>query len=132
LRFPRLRPWSFWPRLFVRLEAAEPLVHVGDETGFSELAIVDHVDAEIDLLAYDLLHCRAQAWRTRAFLHRSSLLAGLDRVEELRRPRQAADVGRYDALVAALHGCFLQSYPNGRDVYPPPLVSAKSLRAYSR
>ena len=89
--------------LGVDLEAAEPLVDVGDEARLGIFAVVDDVDAELDLLLHDLLH-RARQPRARAGLvDRLALFLGREHVEKIGRAGQRAGVGGEDALGAVLH-----------------------------
>src|SRR5258708_30390236 len=50
----RTSPRALPRHLGIDLEAAETFVDVGDEARLAELAVVDDVDAEFDLLVHDL------------------------------------------------------------------------------
>ena len=101
-RFARLRPLIGDAAGRVDLEAAQPLVDIGHEARLGVFAVVDDVDAELDLLVHDLDDRRAQA-----------LLVGLRVIprlsrwrpssEQIGRPRQAADMGGENAVVASFH-----------------------------
>src|SRR2546425_5315048 len=90
--------------LFRSLEPFEPLAHVSEEAGLRLLAVADDIDAGLHLLPHAL--------GDRAFhaLVVGSLVVGetrhlrLHQVEQVPGPRQAADVGREDAIDASLHG----------------------------
>ncbi len=55
-RLARADPGAAPRRFAVDLEAAKPFVDVGDEARLRIFAVVDDVDAELDLLLHDLLH----------------------------------------------------------------------------
>jgi hypothetical protein len=68
-----------------------------------KLAVADHVDADVGLLAHDLGDGVAQAFRVAVGVEG---LAGLLRAEKLaqrRRTDEAADVGGENTIRAALH-----------------------------
>ena len=67
----------------VDLEAAEPLVDVGDEARLGVFAVVDDVDAELDLLLHDLLHRARQPRRARGLVDRLALLLGREHVQQI-------------------------------------------------
>ena len=90
--------------LRVDLEAAQPLVHIGHEARLGVFAVIDHVDAELDLLVHDLFHRAGQPRRACRFVNGLALLLGLEHVEQVGRARQRAGVGGEDAVVAVLHG----------------------------
>ena len=87
----------------IGLEAAEALVDVGHEARLAELAVVDHVDSELDLPAHDLGHGRGERGGVRPLVDRPALLPGLHRREQVGRPRQAADMGGENSLAAGFH-----------------------------
>src|SRR5215468_11238566 len=101
-------------RAGVDLEPAEAFVHVGHETRLAIFAIIDDVDAERDLLLHDLPHGLAQP--RGMFRLIQSAAVRLHKIEEVGRPRQAADVGGEDAIGAALHASPLRgSFPRRRE-----------------
>ena len=148
--FARACPWALPRHVLVDLEAAKAFVDVGDEARLAELAVIDDVDAEINLRADDLGDRGAQARGVRLRVDRLSLLPRLHDIEQIGGTRQAADVGGEDSVGASLHfsSRLLLSFPpdrhsRGADIgphlggddsyencrtYPPPRVSARSLR----
>jgi len=93
-----------------RLEARETLIDVVDEARLAELAVVDDVDAGLGLTADDLLDGRLQG-----LLESRAIVPAQQRVQELRRPRQAADMGGQYPACAAFHA-FPPSESAGRGV----------------
>src|SRR5262249_47427744 len=89
--------------LGVDLEAGEALVDVRDEAGFPHLAVVDDVDAELDLLGDDGFHGGADARREAGGVVRLAFSLGLDELQQVGGTGQAARVGGEDAAFAALH-----------------------------
>ena len=83
-------------------KAANAIADVMDEAQFAHLAVADHVHAGLDLLLDDLCDCGTSAFSQRKLL-RGIADARLDQLDEVIGPRQAAGVGRKDALCAALH-----------------------------
>ena len=84
-------------------EAGEPVLDVGGVARLRHLAVVDDVDAGLDLLLDDLGHRRAHARGERRRIDRHALLLGVHHADEIVRPRQAAGVGGEEALGAAFH-----------------------------
>ena len=82
---------------------AETLGHVAVKVRLGELAVARDVDADFGLLGHHVRDALAdQGFECRLV----ALLAagrGQDRLEDLRRPHQAADVGGQDAFAAAFH-----------------------------
>src|SRR5688500_15499918 len=111
-RLARIRPWASTPHLRVGLEAAEPLVDIGDEARLAELAVVDNVDAELDLLAHDLAHRAAQPCGMHRVVDGLALLPGVHGLEHIGWPRQAADMGGENSLAASLHSCSRSLLPD--------------------
>ena len=101
--FARAPPWAAARYFLVDLEAAEALVDIGDEARLAELAVVDHVDAELDLPAHDLADGAAQPRGMGLLVDRLALLLGLDRGEQIGGPRQAADMSGENAIAACFH-----------------------------
>jgi hypothetical protein len=90
-------------RLSVDLEAAEAFVDIGDEARLAELAVIDDVDAEIDLLADNLGDRGAQARGVRLLVDRLAPLPRLHNIEQIGGTRQAADMSGENSLAASLH-----------------------------
>jgi hypothetical protein len=80
--------------------AAETLVDVVNEAGLAELAVVDDVEADLSLLRDHLIHGALED----ALVGGGVLLPVGAGVHEVVGPRQGADVGREDAVGAALQG----------------------------
>src|SRR5262249_28169151 len=104
LRFARARPRALPRHLPVHLEAAETFVDVRYEAWLAEFAIVDDVDAEVDLLAHDLGHRLAQPRGVGLRVDGLALFLGPHHGEQIGGPRQASDVGGENPVDAALHG----------------------------
>src|SRR4029450_6631170 len=101
--FARTCPGALPRHLSVDLEAAEAFVGVRDEARLAELAVVDDVDAEIDLLAGDLGDRGAQGRGGGLLVDRLALLPRLHDIEQIGGTRQAADVGGENSVGASLH-----------------------------
>ena len=84
-------------------EAVQPVFGVGGIARLAHLAIIDDVDAGLDLLFDDGRHRRADAGPQSRRIDRHTLLFGEHRAHEVLRPRQAAGMGRQEAFGAALH-----------------------------
>ena len=103
-RLARPGPGTAVRRVGVGLEAAEPLIDVSDEARLGVFAVVDDVDAELDLLADDLLDRARKPCAAGRLVDRLALLARQQSVEQVGRSRQRAGVGGEDAAGALLHG----------------------------
>ena len=86
-------------------EAGKPILHVGGIARLRHLAVIDDVDAGIGLLSHHLGHRRAHPRRQGGALDRHSLFLGVHHADEVVGPRQAAGVGRQEAIGAAYHRC---------------------------
>ena len=84
-------------------EAGEPVLDVGGIARLRHLAVVDEIDAGLDLLAHHLGDRRAHARRQRRAIDRHALLLGVHHPDEVVGPRQAAGMGGEEALGAAAH-----------------------------
>src|SRR6266581_3229007 len=82
--------------------AIEPLAHVSEETWLRLLAVAHDVDAGFHLLAHALGDRAFHALVVGAFVVGETRQLRLHQVEQIRGPRQAADVGREDAVVGAV------------------------------
>src|SRR5207237_4028296 len=89
-------------------EAGEPLAHVVGEARLAQFAVVDAVDAALDLPAHGVGHRALQARRERVAVVRLPACPGDDHRPVVDGTRQAAGVGRETAVAAAYHGppCF--------------------------
>ena len=99
-RLARLRPMTPRTASLIGLEAAEPLVHVGDEARLAVFAVIDHVDAELDLLAHDLADRALEPTFVGLLVARG---LRIHHGEQISRPRQAADMRGENAVGAAFH-----------------------------
>ena len=81
-----------------RFKAIEPLAHVGEEARLGEFAVGNDVDAAIDLLAHGFGDRRPQRVLKRLLVVRLPGIFRLHHVEQLVRPRQAADVRGLDTI----------------------------------
>src|SRR5260370_27787942 len=99
----RTSPRALPRHLGIDLEADETIFDLGDEARLAELAVVDDVDAQLDLLVHDLGDRPAQPRGVRLLVHALALLLGLDHVEQIGGTRQAADMGGENSLGASLH-----------------------------
>ena len=84
-------------------EAREPVLDVGGVARLRHLAVVDEVDAGLDLLPHDLGHRLAHALAECGRLDRHALLLGVHGADEIVGPRQGAGMRGQKALRAALH-----------------------------
>src|SRR5262249_39067673 len=112
----RPRPRALPRHFLVDVEAAETFVDIRDEAWLAEFAVVDDVDAEIDLLADDLGDRAAQSRGVRLLVDRLALFLSLHDVEQIGGPRQAAGGGGGKFFYAFLAG----SPPPPRGQGPPP------------
>jgi hypothetical protein len=94
---------GFFLRDLARFESGEPLLDVRDEVGLADLAIVDDVDTRLHLLTDDLAN---GGWKLMLECSLVDLVPRELRLQHWQHtfwPRQAAHVGREDAVRAALH-----------------------------
>jgi hypothetical protein len=90
------------------LEARESLQRVlRPADDLAELAVAHDVDSSLCLLPHDRGYRPGEAGRKSRLVHVLPLLPGAEEFDQLRRPDQAADMARQDALGAAFHGCEL-------------------------
>ena len=83
---------------------AEAVLDVAEEADLAHLSVGDDVDAGLDLPAHPVGHRLGDLAVEQLGVVGPSVLPLLQRVEQLVRPGQAADVGGEDAIGAALHG----------------------------
>ena len=84
-------------------EAGEAMAHVEHE-GFARLlAVVDHVEAVLDLLLHDLAHRGAACALDLVLVDRLAAHAPREQPRQRGGPRQAAGMGGQNAVFAALH-----------------------------
>ena len=96
----RLRPRGALLRHRLRFEAGQPLADVGHEAGLALLAVVDDVDAQLRLPPHHVRDGLADAGLEGRRVVRLAARARREHVEEVRRTRQAANVGGEDPLCA--------------------------------
>src|SRR5262249_28073096 len=99
----RLRPRGALLRRRLGFEARQPLADVGHETRLALLAVVNGGDAPFRLSRHHVHDGLADAGLEGRRVVRLAAGARREHVEEVRRTRQAADVGGEDALCAQLH-----------------------------
>jgi hypothetical protein len=94
-------------RLFLALHALEPRADVVRKAAeLAELAVVNDVEAGVDLLPDDFLDVPGQRLEE---LVAVGDLAKVD-LREARRPRQRADVGAENTVRTAFHGAVITSH----------------------
>ena len=84
-------------------EPGQAVLGVGGVGRLAHLAVVDDVDAGLDLLADNLGHRGADARGQGGGIHRHAFLFGEHRPDQILRTRKAAGVRRQEAFGAALH-----------------------------
>ncbi len=84
-------------------EAAQSILDVGGVTRLAHFAVVDDIDARIDLLADHLIHRGCDATFERLRVHRHALFLGEHRPDQVFRAGQAAGMGGQEPIGAALH-----------------------------
>jgi hypothetical protein len=91
-----------------RFKTFKPFADIGEETGLGKFAIGDDIDAALDLLTHHIGHGLAQRFLKRRRVIRLSAVLCLQGVEEMMRPRQAANMrGLYAiGILLKLHGAF--------------------------
>src|SRR6266851_1817602 len=104
LHLARARPRAPGRSIGARLEARQALVRVVDEPWLAHFAVVDHVDAELDLLPDDLPDRLSEPRVMGRVVHAASRRPRLDQLEEVGGTGQAAGVSGEDTIRAALHG----------------------------
>ncbi len=82
----------------MRLETAEPVAHVSDEARLAELAVVDHIEAGIHLLADHFGDRLFDACGKLLFVDRFAARFGADHLQNVGGARQAAGVSRQDTV----------------------------------
>ena len=104
LHLARARPRAAGGSIGARLEAREALVDVVDEARLAHLAVVDHVDAQLDLLPDDLPDRLSEPRAIGPVVHAPSRRSRLDQLEKVGGTGQAAGMSGENAMRAALHG----------------------------
>lgn len=84
-------------------EAGEPVHHVHGVVGAALLAVIDDVEAAIDLLAHHMRHRFAYRGGQFGAARARLCLLGRQQLDHLGRARQTAGVGGENAVGAALH-----------------------------
>ena len=88
----------------VGFESAEPVLHVPEEADLAHLPVGDDVDAVLHLQPHPIGHCLGDLTVEQVGVVGPPVLPLLHRVEQLVGTGEAADMGREDAIDAALHG----------------------------
>ena len=106
--------------------AAEPghaLRHIHGEADARLLAVADDIDPGIELAGQHVGHRGRALAPQESLVDLFSRLLAQQQVRQMRRPRQAAAMGREDSLVAAQHGrpilCLLFAALNRPGGYSP-------------
>ena len=86
-----------------RLDAGKTFVDIRDEAETTHLAIGDDIDAAFGLLANHFGDRACDAARIGLSVERLASLLGLDHLQQIGRPRQAADMGGENTLRASFH-----------------------------
>jgi len=79
------------------------MLHVGEEALARLFAVVSDVDAGGELLRDDVTRRGLDSGGQSHLVHRFASARADEELDQRRRARQAAGVGRQDAMVAALH-----------------------------
>src|SRR5713226_9963821 len=103
LHLARARPRAADRSIGARLEARQALVDVVDEARLAHLPVVDHVDAELDLLPDDLPDRLSEPRVMKRVVHAPSGRSRLDQLEKVGGTGQAAGMSGENAMRAALH-----------------------------
>ena len=82
-------------------EAKQRVLRPADR--LAELAVADHVDADVGLLPDDLTDCITQAFRVGALVEGFAGLLRAQKFAQRRRTDKAADMGGKNTIRAALH-----------------------------
>src|SRR2546425_6545069 len=115
-------------RVALAAEAVQPVLDVGRVARLAHLAVVDDVEAALDLAPHDLVHRRADTRGQRYRVHRHALLAREHRPDQVGRPGQAAGVRGQEPLRAPLHGANSNRYPRAGGEPGRPLTRRRRAR----
>src|SRR5262249_40844627 len=82
------------------------LAHIGEKSGLGEFAVGDDIDAALHLFPHHIADRVVQRLLISLFVVRLPGIFRLHRIQQPVRPRQAADMGRLDAVgvLLQLHG----------------------------
>ena len=86
-----------------RLDAGKALIDIGDEAETPHLAVGDDIDTAIGLLANHFGDRACDAARVGLGVEALAPLLGLEHLQQIGRPRQAADMGGQYSLCASFH-----------------------------
>ena len=84
-------------------DAGEAVPNVGGVGDLAEFAVADAVDAGCHLLGDNLADCPRKARLECCLIKLAAGLPRLQKGQQIGRSRQAADMGRQDAVAAELH-----------------------------
>jgi hypothetical protein len=101
-RLARIGEWT-GPETFALFQPAQARHRVGDEARLPHLAIADDVEAGVDLLAHAIAHRVAHPFGIGLLVDRVAVHARQHQLEQIVRPRQAADVRGQDTFGAEFH-----------------------------
>src|SRR5262249_11693795 len=93
------------------LEPRKPRARIGHPVELAVLAVADHVEAGVRLLAHDLVDGALDPRSEQGLVVRLIQLLGVEHRDKIARPRQASGVGGQDAADAALHSKTLAAFP---------------------
>ena len=96
----KIRQVAIRERMALSAEAAQPVLHVGGVARLAHLAVVDEIDAGLDLTTHHRGHRGPDAGVERGGIHRHALLLGVHRADEIGRARQTPGVRREEPLGA--------------------------------
>ena len=94
----------------VHVDPGDAVLHIGRVGGLALLAVADDVDTARYLLRDDRRHRLGRLRLEGGLVDQRAGFARRDQVEHRFGARQAADMGRQDALGAELHGRFLPDW----------------------
>ena len=95
------------PRRPDTAKPGKPFGYIIDEAGFADFAVRDNVDANVRLPANQLVDGLADHGREGGVIDFFPFLFGVDKINQLLRPRQAAGMGGQDMIAACLHRTLL-------------------------
>src|SRR6516225_1195202 len=87
----------------IRTDTGETMANVGGVRDLPQFAVADAVDPGSNLLGDNLADSGGELRLERRLIEVAAGLARLQKGQQIRRARQAADMGRQDAVGAELH-----------------------------
>ena len=95
-------------------KSGKPFADIIDEAGFADFAVRDNVDANVRLPANQLVDGLADHGREGGVIDFFPFLFGVDKINQLLRPWQAAGMGSQDMIAACLHRILLPHETSAR------------------